>query len=119
MVSQECLDRCKGDLLNQRAKVEEEIIGLGEQANSVRPQDFEPQAQSGQFHQELREKEALYGTRFARLRRINVRISEIEKGTFVGVCPGCGKNIEEEALEENPLKILCLNCQRVENNRKK
>ena len=116
MVSQECLNRCREELLNRRTKAEGEIIKLGKQVNSVQRKDFDPQ--SGLFDQELRKEVALCDTEFARLKKINVRISEIDKGTFLGVCPECGEDMEEKVLEENPLRTLCVNCQKAENDRR-
>jgi RNA polymerase-binding transcription factor DksA len=114
MASQECLDRCRENLLSWRTEVEDEIIRLRERANAVQRKDFEPQ--SGQFHQELSKIEALCNAGFAKLKKVNVRISEIEKRTFLGVCLECREDMGEEALENNPLRILCINCQKAEND---
>ena len=116
MVSRECLNSCREKLLSWRAETEEEIKKLGGQANLVQHKDFE--RRSTLFFQELESREALYNTGFAKLKKINVRISEIEREIFLGVCPECGKNMEEKTLEENPLRVLCVDCQKAVNNRK-
>ena len=116
MVSQECLNRCREKLLNWRIETEGEIIKLGERVNSIQRKDFEPKGSL--FYQELEKAEALYNTRFAKLKKINVRISEIENGTFLGVCPECGEDMEEKVFEENPFMTLCVNCQKAKNDRR-
>ncbi len=114
-VNSEYLDKCKKILLRKRVKIEEAIKKIGEQSNSVRREGYDKKGSD--FYEEKSRGEALYNLRFAELKRVNVRISEIEKGTFQGLCPKCGKAIT--GLLRHPLRNLCLVCQKTENNNKK
>ena len=116
MVSQECLGKCKEILLKERAEIEEAIKKIGGQLNSVWKKDCDKD--SSEFYEESKKGESLYNLRFAELKRVNVRISEIENGTFQGICPKCRGEIPEKDLLDNPLRSLCVDCQIEVNNKK-
>ena len=109
--SSEYLDKCKKILLRKRVKIEEAIKKIGEQLNSVHRKDYDKEGSD--FHEESERTEALYNLSFAELKKVNVRISEIEKGTFRSLCPKCGKAIT--GLLRHPLRNLCVVCQKTEN----
>lgn len=59
--------------------------------------------------------EANYNAKFALLRKLNLRMEEIEKGRFSGICPQCKRKIELEDFKQSPLRNLCIACQIKEN----
>ncbi len=113
-VNPEYLDKCKNILLRKRVKNEEAIKKIGEQLNSVQRKDYDKRGSD--FLKELEKIDAFYNLKFAELKKVNVRISEIEKGTFQGLCPKCGKAIT--GLLRHPLRDLCVVCQIKVNNKK-
>lgn len=110
MISEDCRSRCTEILLEKRTKIEEEIKKTGEQFSSIQKKDSEPK--SGQFIADVERNRSLYNARFAELKKVNIRIDELKKGTFTGICPNCGNDIGEDILEENPLMSLCIKCQK-------
>jgi RNA polymerase-binding transcription factor DksA len=47
---------------------------------------------------------------------INQALKRIEKGIY-GVCKDCGENIQPARLEIIPTAVLCVGCQRIQDNK--
>jgi len=109
------IERLRDILLEKREEVEKEAVILGEKANSVQKRDFEPG--SGQFGQEMAKAESLRNSKFSELRKINLQIAAIDRGDSIGVCSSCGNEIDD--IEEYPLRTMCVECQAVENGKRK
>jgi len=115
MATPKGLSRCKDILLEERKVIEEEVLKFGEEISIVQRGDH-GKDEDGQYRQNLQNKVALKNQAFAKLRKVNVRIEEIDKGIFTGVCPGCGEKRSNKDICEHPLRELCINCQRIKNN---
>lgn len=108
MISQACLTNCLNKLRAQRGEAEEKIARILTTKAGIRREDFDTQ---GEFTNELSQCDRLKDVAFAGLRKTNIRIDELEKGTFTGDCAKCGKKIDEDDLRDNPLMCLCRGCQ--------
>lgn len=109
------IERLRDILIERRKEAEKEVVILGEKANSIQQQDFEPK--SGQFENELVKAESLRDNKFSEIRKINLQIAAIDRGDFTGVCLSCGNEIND--IEKHPLRTLCVGCQVVENGKGK
>lgn len=111
-VSRECLQRCLETLLAKRKEAEEVVAELAS-APLPRRADYD----EGIGYEEARGlAEASRNTAFHNLRKINLRI-EVYKSGYRGACPSCGKNLEESLLLENPMRELCVDCQKATNGK--
>jgi DnaK suppressor protein len=50
------------------------------------------------------------------LNDIDQALRRLEKGTY-GICTDCGKNIQPERLDIMPTAALCIECQRIQDNK--
>jgi RNA polymerase-binding transcription factor DksA len=117
MVSQACLIRCRENLLNKKEALWREAAEAAVRSNSIRKKDFDQD--SSEFYRELQKAECIHYQKRYEFERTVIRLSKIENGTFKGVCPDCGGNMNEEDLELNPLMERCSKCQEALNHRKK
>jgi len=118
MATPEGLNHCKATLLKQREVFEDEILEHGEVIKKIQRDDYSRDGDS-QYQQELQKELALKNLAFANLKKVNVRIDNIDKRIFTGVCPDCGKERDDEDICEHPLRDLCIECQLEKNNHRK
>jgi DnaK suppressor protein len=50
------------------------------------------------------------------LNDIDQALRRLETGTY-GICTGCGKNIQSARLDIMPTAVLCIECQRIQDNK--
>lgn len=114
-VSQKCLGECEKTLLAERKKAEDLIRELAH-APPIRRTDYD---EGIGFSEDVSLACAKENNAFKALKDVNRRLDAIRDGRFKGVCQDCRKDIEEDALKFNPMRNLCINCQRKENGKKR
>lgn len=103
-------------LLTERTRLEQEILELKKQDMEIKGDKSAFDQEGAQPYQESAKIFGIASSRFAMLKKVNLRIADIESGRFNGLCPKCGAEIE---LMENCLLSFCISCQKIENGKKK
>jgi len=115
VISEKCRDACVAKLIRERKKLEGLTGKLAVELNSLKQRKDEFDKDSGEFYQEGKRIQCRRDSAFARLKKVNIRIDVLEKGTFSRICPGCRENIKAAELRQNPLRDLCVKCQEHKN----
>lgn len=107
MSQQEFAVKEQDRLLNERAKIEEELGNLRELMQAE--VDVEPDEGDAEIFE--REKNAaLIAVLERKIQDIDSALRSIEKGQY-GICERCGNPIEAGRLEVKPDATLCVKCQ--------
>lgn len=109
--------RYKERLIQAGKETYEEIEKFEEGRRSIKWNDYDTDENS-QYRQDLNKGLVLLGQAHVKKRRIESRIREINNGKFNGKCK-CGKDIEDEVLGSDPSRLLCIQCQKEENGRRR
>jgi RNA polymerase-binding protein DksA len=119
-VERKDLETLKGQLLDERQRIESDLESLEETTAST-PREASGDLSSYSSHMAdqgsdsmEREKAFLFAAvKRRRLEEIDLALARIEAGTF-GVCESCGKAIPAKRLERMPGASLCVACKEIE-----
>jgi len=117
ITSKECLQLLKESLLVKRAEKEKYIQDLSAQLIQLGVQKHEFDKEGSTYSEECNRVQSLINGTFSELKKINIVLDSLEKGTFTGICNDCKKCIPEEELLGSPTRKLCVSCQQKMNNK--
>ncbi len=111
-MNQQTLEQIKTELLRQKAQLDKEISGLGEETGEqhLAMPDFGDESDENaqeveQYTTNLEADKVLDSTRAD----IEAALKSIEDGTY-GICKYCGNEIEEKRLLIRPFSSSCVAC---------
>jgi DnaK suppressor protein len=122
MFSKQFLKDLEGSLLQEKAKLEEELARFAKKDvkpigdyDTVFPKFEEHASDQGVIADEVEEYDRLISIEHAlekRLQEVNLALERINQGKF-GKCQNCKKEIPKERLKANPAATTCLKCKKV------
>jgi len=126
VVSEKCRKLLKESLLIKRAEKEKSIQDLSAELTQLGVQKQEFDKRGSQYVEECDKVQIMINTAFSQLKKINLVLDALEKGTFTGICESCKECIPEEELlgnqekdiPANPTRKLCISCQQKKNTSK-
>jgi DnaK suppressor protein len=104
MTDQTLLSTLRGQLEDERARLEAQIAALEVGSDGAYDDNF---ADSGQVTAEQSENLALLNQLNDQLDEVNHALSKMDDGTY-GICEVCGRPIAEARLEAMPATRFCI-----------
>ncbi|MFO7280429.1 MAG: TraR/DksA C4-type zinc finger protein [Thermoanaerobacterales bacterium] len=104
MTDQTLLSTLRGQLEDERARLEAQIAALEVGSDGTYDDNF---ADSGQVTAEQSENLALLNQLNDQLDEVNHALSKMDDGTY-GICEVCGRPIAEARLEAMPATRFCI-----------
>ncbi|OGN29049.1 MAG: hypothetical protein A3A33_00115 [Candidatus Yanofskybacteria bacterium RIFCSPLOWO2_01_FULL_49_25] len=118
-MDQQQLAKLKQDLLEEKARIEEELRGIATPnplvkgdwvaSASVKSDSSEPMDDRAHSVTDFEERRAVEQNLELRLKDINQTLARIDAGTY-SVCTNCKSSIEPKRLLAIPTGALCMNC---------